>query len=75
MTWQPALDEIERRSQFAPGSGGEQPVARHHGERKFTVREPIDRVPGTGTFEEPGVLHGQPRLATERGPGYRGMRP
>ena len=59
MTWQPELDEIERRRQFALQMGGEERVERHHNEGKFTIRERIDKVLDEGTFEELGVLQGQ----------------
>ena len=43
MSWQPDLDEIERRAALARQMGGEDSVAFHHGRGKLTVRERIGR--------------------------------
>ncbi len=58
MTWQPEIDEIERRRQYALALGGEESVKRHHNSGKLTARERIDHLFDEGTFRELGSLTG-----------------
>ncbi|MBI3953022.1 MAG: propionyl-CoA carboxylase [Chloroflexi bacterium] len=58
MSWQAAVDEIERRKKLAYQMGGGERVERQHREGKYTVRERIERLLDPGTFEEVGVLAG-----------------
>jgi acetyl-CoA carboxylase carboxyltransferase component len=54
MTWEPELQELERRASFAEAMGGEQRVADQHGRGKLTIRERIDLLFDRGTFHERG---------------------
>ncbi len=56
MTWQPEVDEIERRRGIARALGGDEAVARQHGRGELTIRERIDAVLDPGSFSEIGVL-------------------
>lgn len=59
MSWQPEVDEIERRKKFAMEMGGEDAVRRQHEKGKLTARERIDRLTDTGSFFEIGALTGK----------------
>jgi acetyl-CoA carboxylase carboxyltransferase component len=59
MTWQPDVDELNRRAALAREMGGADAVAFHHGRGKLTVRERIDLLADDGTFRETGVLAGK----------------
>ncbi len=52
MTWQPEVDELERRRALAARMGGEANVARQHASGKLTVRERIDAFADPGSFRE-----------------------
>ena len=58
MSWQPELDELARRKAFALEMGGPDKVKRQHDAGRLTVRERIDRVVDTGSFQEVGSLSG-----------------
>lgn len=58
MVWQPELDELERRRQFALQMGGAANVERQHNGGKLTVRERIERLLDPGSFHEIGMLAG-----------------
>ena len=58
MTWQPELDELERRKAFAQEMGGPDKVARQHDAGRLTVRQRIDRMLDEGSFHEVGALSG-----------------
>ncbi len=60
MSWQPEVDERERRAAIAREMGGPDSVAFHHGRGKLTVRERLDLLADTGSFRETGVLAGRP---------------
>ncbi|MGI8927198.1 MAG: acyl-CoA carboxylase subunit beta [Tepidiformaceae bacterium] len=59
MSWQPELDELERRAAMAREMGGADSVAFHKGRGKLTVRERIDLLADRGSFHEAGVLAGR----------------
>lgn len=59
MTWQPEVDELRRRGEMALKMGGEEKVAKHHANGKYTVRERIERFLDAGTFHEVGQLAGK----------------
>jgi acetyl-CoA carboxylase carboxyltransferase component len=59
MTWQPDIDELERRKQLAYRLGGEERVKRHHDRGRLTVRERLDLLLDPGTLRERGVLAGK----------------
>jgi acetyl-CoA carboxylase carboxyltransferase component len=58
MSWQPELDELERRRALAHAMGGEERVARQHASGRLTVRERVARLFDEGTFHETGELAG-----------------
>lgn len=58
MTWQPELDEVERRKQMAYQMGGEERIADQHRRGKLTVRERIEALIDPGSFRERNVLQG-----------------
>lgn len=58
MSWQPEVDEIERRKKLAYQMGGEERVKDQHHRGKLTVRERIDALIDPGSFHERGVLAG-----------------
>lgn len=60
MTWQPEVDEFNRRAAMSHKMGGPESVAFHKGRGKLTVRERIDTLADPGTFRETGVLTGSP---------------
>jgi acetyl-CoA carboxylase carboxyltransferase component len=60
MSWQPELDDLERRRRLALGLGGSDKVARHKGQGKLTVRERIAGLVDEGSFEELGSVAGFP---------------
>ncbi|OAI41560.1 hypothetical protein AYO38_00575 [bacterium SCGC AG-212-C10] len=59
MSWDEMVGEINRRKEFAARMGGEERVAKHHAEGKYTVRERIDRLVDPGSFLEVGSLAGK----------------
>ncbi|MGH2882072.1 MAG: carboxyl transferase domain-containing protein, partial [Solirubrobacteraceae bacterium] len=58
MTWQPEVEELERRRAFAHQMGGPEAIARQHEQGKLTVRERIDALADPGSFHEFGDLIG-----------------
>jgi acetyl-CoA carboxylase carboxyltransferase component len=58
-TWQPEVDELERRRALAREMGGKENVARQHAAGRLTVRERIERLLDPETFHETGALAGQ----------------
>ncbi len=58
MTWQPELDELEKRRQLALNMGGPEKVARHKANGKLTVRERIAALLDEGSFREIGSASG-----------------
>ena len=58
MSWEPEVQELERRRALSLRMGGEERVARQHSEGKLTVRERIDALIDPGTFREIGQLAG-----------------
>ena len=58
MTWDPELQEIERRREFAQRMGGNERVQQQHDLGKLTVRERIDALVDADSFHERGVLAG-----------------
>jgi acetyl-CoA carboxylase carboxyltransferase component len=60
MTWQPDIDEFNRRAAMSHKMGGADSVAFHKSRGKLTVRERLDLLADRGTFRETGVLAGRP---------------
>jgi methylmalonyl-CoA decarboxylase subunit alpha len=52
MTWQPEVDELERRRALAREMGGPEGIARQHSQGKLTVRERIALLADPGSFRE-----------------------
>src|SRR5512139_3783146 len=59
MSWQPDVDELQRRAAIAREMGGPEAVAFHKSRGKLTVRERLDLIADPGTFTETGVLAGK----------------
>jgi acetyl-CoA carboxylase carboxyltransferase component len=52
MSWQPEVDELQRRRALAHQMGGPEGIARQHSQGKLTVRERIDALVDPGSFRE-----------------------
>ena len=58
MTWDPEIEEINRRRAMAREMGGPDRVAQQHSLGKLTVRERIEKLVDSGSFMERGILGG-----------------
>ncbi len=58
MVWQPEIDEIKKRKEFAAQMGGAENVERQHNRGKLTVRERLEKLVDPGSFQEIGGLAG-----------------
>jgi acetyl-CoA carboxylase carboxyltransferase component len=58
MSWEPEIEELQRRMELARRMGGPANVERQHKGGKLTVRERIERLLDTGSFHETGALAG-----------------
>ena len=58
MSWQPEIEELRRRREFAAQMGGEAGVREQRRRGKLTVRERIELLADPGSFEEIGGLAG-----------------
>ncbi len=58
MVWQPEIDELKRRREFAAQMGGEAGVKEQRRRGKLTVRERIEALADAGAFQEIGGLAG-----------------
>ena len=58
MSWQPELDELERRKALAREMGGPDKVKRQHDAGRLTVRERIGKLVDADSFQEVGSLSG-----------------
>ena len=58
MTWEPEIDEINRRRALAREMGGTDRVAQQHSLGKLTVRERIEALVAPNSFLERGILGG-----------------
>ena len=58
MSWQPEVEEIERRRELARRMGGPERIAEQHDQGRLTVRERIDLLTDDGSFRERGALAG-----------------
>ncbi len=72
MSWQPEIDELERRKAFAEEMGGEAGIKEQRRRGKLTVRERLDIAADPGTFQEIGGLAG---AATYEGNDLTHVRP
>jgi acetyl-CoA carboxylase carboxyltransferase component len=59
MGWQPELDELRQREDFARRLGGPDKVKRQHDAGKLTIRERIDGLVDRGSFHEIGAIAGR----------------
>jgi len=59
MSWQPEIDELRRREALAKKMGGAEKVARHHANKRLTVRERVDALLDPGSFHETGAIAGR----------------
>ena len=66
MVWQPEIDELKYRQQLAEQMGGQEGIERQHRRGKLTVRERIDKLVDTGSFQEIGKLAGTPTYEEDR---------
>lgn len=66
MTWQPEVEELERRRQLALQMGGEERVENQHERGKLTIRERIDALVDAGSFRERGLLAVQTHMKHNR---------
>ncbi|MEE8399440.1 MAG: carboxyl transferase domain-containing protein [Desulfobacterales bacterium] len=58
MVWQPEIDELNRRKEFAAQMGGERGIKEQRKRGKLTVRERLELLPDKGSFKEIGELAG-----------------
>ncbi len=58
MDWQDERDELYRRQALAEKLGGEDKIERQHKGGRLTVRERIDQILDTDSFQEIGGLAG-----------------
>ena len=59
MSWQPEIEELQRRRRLAEVCGGTEAVAKHHAAGRKTVRERIDALLDPRSFREVGKLAGR----------------
>lgn len=71
-SWQPEIDELQRRLELARAMGGPDNVLRQHKAGRLTVRERVDRLLDPGSFHETGALAG---AATYEGDRLVAIRP
>lgn len=60
-SWAAELEELAFRRRQAKALGGPEAVAKHHGRGRLTIRERIEGLVDTGSFQEVGTLAGQGR--------------
>ena len=60
MSWKPEVDEIKQRRALALGQGGAEAVAKQHSQNRLTIRERVDQLLDTGSFEELGQSQALP---------------
>jgi len=58
MVWQKEVTELKRRKELAKQMGGSEAIAKQHARGKFTIRERIDKILDSGSFEEINSLTG-----------------
>ena len=56
--WSGEVDELRRRRAWAERLGGDEAIAKHHAERRLTIRERIASLVDAGSFQEVGKLTG-----------------
>ena len=58
MSWEKEIQEIGKRRKLAQAQGGAEAVAKHHQRGKLTIRERIDELLDTDSFQEHGKMAG-----------------
>ena len=58
MTWIPEMEELELKRELAKRMGGAEGIERQHAQGRLTVRERIDRLLDSESFEEVGTHNG-----------------
>ena len=58
MVWEPEIEELERRKKMSEKMGGEAGIKEQRKRGKLTVRERLEILPDTGSFQEIGQLMG-----------------
>ena len=58
MTWIPEMEELELKRELAKRMGGAEGIERQHAQGRFRVRERIDRLVDSKSFEEVGTHNG-----------------
>ena len=58
MSWQEAVNELQRRQALVRRMGAPDKIERHHAAGKLTVRERIDQLLDAGSFREWGSTTG-----------------
>jgi acetyl-CoA carboxylase carboxyltransferase component len=66
MSWEPEVEELRQRIEFASRMGGEEGIARQRAQGKLTVRERIDRLADPGSFREFMGLMGRGEYEDDR---------
>lgn len=59
MSWQPEVEELQRRHALAQELGGQERVKRQHEEGKLTIRERIEALVDADSFQEVGGRAGR----------------
>ena len=60
MVWHEEINEIKKRDTLSKKQGGEESVKKHHEKGRLTIRERIDCLLDSETFDELGVGAGVP---------------
>ncbi|MBI2203039.1 MAG: propionyl-CoA carboxylase [Candidatus Rokubacteria bacterium] len=58
MSWEPEIEELEKRRRAAEALGGPQAIARQRAQGRLTIRERIERLVDPGSLTEIGQLTG-----------------
>ena len=59
MTWQPEIEELNRRRKMAEAMGGPEKVKRQHDGGRLTVRERVLKLVDKNSFHEVGAIAGR----------------
>ena len=59
MTWQPEIEELNRRRKMAEAMGGPDKVKRQHDGGRLTVRERVLKLVDKNSFHEVGAIAGR----------------
>ncbi len=65
MSWEKEIQELRRREKLAQQMGGEERVERQHSNKRYTVRERIEKLIDPGSFHEIGALAGKANYDAE----------